>query len=100
METPNSTESGTINPAPIDSERAKQTQEAGISRAYAYHRPGANGLEKITSLRKAFSDLDALVKMSLPQCRERSEAITQLENAAMWAIKGVVLSDPESTVEN
>lgn len=71
----------------------------GISKTYNYHKPSAAGLEQITRLRKAFTELDTLVQQLAPNSRERSVAITHLETAAMWAIKAVVCNDPESVVE-
>lgn len=70
------------------------------SKAYSYHKPSTEGLEKITTLRKAFTMLDELIKSTAPNSRERSKALTELEDSAMWAIKAVVCNDPESVVDN
>jgi hypothetical protein len=67
-------------------------------KTYAYHKPSTAGLEKIARLRKAFSDLHDLIEATAPQSREKSVAFTNLEQAAMWAIKAVVCNDPESEV--
>ena len=83
----------------VDTERLLQTEEAGIERPYAYHKPSDTGLSKITQLRKLFSDADKLLKANCPPSRELSVAITNLETTAMWAIKAVVLNDPASVVE-
>jgi len=69
-----------------------------IVKTYAYHKPGEKSLEKITELRRAFSDLHSLVNDMAPNSREKSVAFTKLEEAAMWAIKSVVCNDPESEV--
>jgi len=68
-------------------------------KTYAYHKPGAEGLEKIAKLRKAFSDLHDLIEETAPASREKSVALTNLETTAMWAIKAVVCNDPESVVQ-
>lgn len=65
-------------------------------KTFAYHKPGESGLEKITRLREGFSELAALIEATAPGSREKSVAITNLETAAMWAIKAVVCNDPES----
>ena len=65
---------------------------------YQYHKPSEEGLDKITKLRQAFSDLHDLIEMHAPSSREKSVAITNLETAAMWAIKALVYNDPESEV--
>ena len=69
-----------------------------MSKSYNYHKPSQDGLEKTAKLRKAFSDLDDLIQELAPHSRERSVAITNLETSAMWAIKAVVVNDPESEV--
>lgn len=83
----------------VADERLNQTTEAGIQRPYAYHKPSDDGLSKITQLRRAFSEVDSMIKELCPQSRERSVAITELETTAMWAIKAVVLNDPKSVPE-
>lgn len=81
----------------VADERLNQTEEAGIQKPYAYHKPSDDGLLKITALRKKFSEVDTLIKEICPASRERSHTITLLEDTAMWAIKSVVINDPTST---
>jgi hypothetical protein len=83
----------------VENERLNQTVEAGIEKPYAYHRPSDDGLSKITQVRRAFSELDRLLKATCPASRELSVAITNLETTAMWAIKAVVINDSASVVE-
>lgn len=71
-----------------------------MKKTYQYHKPSAQGLDKITQLRKVFSDLHDLVESIAPVSRERSIALTELESAAMWAIKSVVCNDTESVVQD
>ena len=68
-------------------------------KTYAYHKPSTEGLEKITELRKLFSDLTEQVIALTPGSREKSIALTELETAAMWAIKAIVCNDPGSVAE-
>lgn len=69
-----------------------------MKKAFAYHKPGPDGLEKIAKLREAFSDLSDLVESLCPSSREKAVALTNLETTAMWAIKAVVCNDPASEV--
>lgn len=69
-------------------------------KTYAHHVPSDSGIEKIAALRKAFSELHALIETTAPQSRERSVALTNLETTAMWAIKAIVCNDPQSEVEH
>lgn len=65
-------------------------------KTFAYHKPSPEGLNAITDLREAFSDMHKLIELRAPASRERSIALTELETAAMWAIKAVVSNDPTS----
>lgn len=67
-----------------------------MRKTYAYHSPAPKSLQKITEIREAFSKLQDLIESTAPVSRERSVAITELETAAMWAIKSIVCNDPES----
>ncbi len=69
-----------------------------MSKSYQYHKPSEDGLSKIAVLRQAFATIDDIMRENCPQSRELSLAITNLEQSAMWAIKAVVVNDPESEV--
>jgi len=65
-----------------------------IRRAFAHHRPSDAVADKIESLRRQFSSLADEVVASVDFApREQALALTKLEEAAMWAIKGLVLGD-------
>lgn len=70
-----------------------------IDKPFAYHRPSESGLEKITALREAFSNLATLIDELCPASRHKAVTMTQLETTAMWAIKAVVFHDEDSVVE-
>lgn len=70
-----------------------------IDKPYAYHKPSAEGLKRITALREAYSIVQKIIEESCPNSRQKSVAITELETSAMWAIKAVVFNDPDSIVE-
>lgn len=65
-------------------------------KTFAYHKPSEAGLEKIQKLREAYSVIYEVISESAPNSREKSLALTELENSAMWAIKAVVFNDPGS----
>lgn len=69
-----------------------------IDKPFAYHKPSADGLIRITALRDEFSRVKRAIEEKCPESRQRAVAITELETAAMWAIKAVVFNDPESEV--
>ena len=86
-------------PATYDSEPSSTESYAPhIDKPFAYHKPSDDGHERITKLRVAFSDVKARIEQLCPESRQRSVALTELETAAMWAIKAVVFNDPTSEV--
>lgn len=70
-----------------------------MKKTYAHHQPSDFGIVKIGALREAFSDLHSRIEALAPNSRERSVALTNLETAAMWAIKAVVCNDLDSKCE-
>lgn len=70
-----------------------------IDKPYAYHKPSPDGLDRITRLREAFSGVQRVIDETCPLSRQKSIAVTELETAAMWAIKAVVFNDPQSLTE-
>lgn len=70
-----------------------------IDKPFAYHKPSPAGLVAINYLRTAFSHTKKVIENVCPDSRQRAVAITELETAAMWAIKAVVFNDPNSEVE-
>ena len=56
-----------------------------IERRFTYHPPKEGQPVKYEALRTAFKDLAYLVEHYCPDSRERSLAVTKLEEAVMWA---------------
>ena len=66
---------------------------------FGYFKPADTMLPKIQETRDAYSAIHRFL-LTLPESRQRSIAITELETSAMWAIKGLVLNDAGSTQPN
>lgn len=62
---------------------------------FDYQKPHDLMIPVIEATREAYKVLHAHL-LTLPACRERSVAITELETSAMWAIKGIVFNDPQT----
>ncbi len=58
---------------------------------FDYHAPTAEHVSQITAVRLRCKSLNDLL-LTLPPCRERSCAITKLEEVSMWANKGIVFA--------
>lgn len=56
-----------------------------IEREYTYHAPKAGQAEKYSLLRGLFRDLATKLLIQCPPSRERSVALTKLEEAVFWA---------------
>lgn len=78
---------------------AEDEGRSQIHRTFAYHRPAGEAISKVTQLRECFSAIKERIETLCPQSRERAVALTELETSAMWAIKSVVLNDPNSIVD-
>lgn len=63
----------------------KRTQNLGIEAAFSYHAPKDGQSQKYTSLREHAKNLAYLIEVFCPASRERSLAMTKLEEAVMWA---------------
>ena len=59
---------------------------------FQYHRPNDIQVEQISTVRAKCEELYDVL-MALPVCRERSLAITNLEQVSMWANKGIIMVD-------
>lgn len=68
-------------------------------KTFAYHKPSEESLVKITKLREAYSILAEVLNENATPSREKSIAMTHLEDSAMWAVKSVVCNDPNSVAE-
>lgn len=67
-----------------------------MRKMYRSHVPSDDAAVKINELRLAFDELHSALEKLCPPSRELSLAITNIEQAAMWATKAVVHGDPLS----
>lgn len=65
-----------------------------ISKRFEYQRPSADAVARIEKVRAKCKELAELIHEVCPPCRETSLAITKLEEASMWANKGLVFNLP------
>lgn len=59
---------------------------------FDYHRPSDAQVAQISKLREGCKALHQII-LELPNCRERSLAITKLEEVSMWGNKGIIMVD-------
>ena len=63
---------------------------------YNQHKLTTGTASNIETLRMEFTKLHLLIEEFVPTSRERAVALTNLEQAAMWAVKAAVVTDPAS----
>ena len=67
-------------------------------KSHTYHRPSPDVQETMAGLRAVFMATVSALDEQIPECREKSLACTALEEAAMWAMKALALTDPGAEV--
>lgn len=70
--------------------KADTADRLRIDRNLTYHAPDADQIEAIRDLRERFRDLSHRIVSLVPPGRERALALTQIEEASMWANAGIV----------
>lgn len=61
-----------------------------IDAAFTYHRPTSGDVDSITLIRGDCKDLAESIDQLVPDGREKSVALTKLEEVMMWANAGIV----------
>ncbi|MEM8610255.1 MAG: hypothetical protein AAGF92_24410 [Myxococcota bacterium] len=69
--------------------------EQQIDTAFTYQRPSQDGVNRITYLRGKLKDVAETIERLCPASRERSIALTKLEEVMMWANAAIVREDKD-----
>lgn len=64
-----------------------------LARRFTYHPPKEGQAEKYTEIRSHAHDLALRINKLVPDSREKSLAITSLEEAVMWANAGIARNE-------
>ena len=76
-------------PAPKESEGNRTLSAYEIEDRVTYHAPSPEGIETHAALSLAIFNAIQIIDARVPAGREKSLAITKLEEAKMWASAGV-----------
>lgn len=60
---------------------------------FKYHTPNVNQLERYNQIREQSKKLACLIIEVCPNSRERSVAMTKLEETSMWANKSIAMEE-------
>jgi hypothetical protein len=75
--------------APASNDQARDPVVAQINNNFQYHAPKPGQPEIYSELRARGKDLALLISGLVPNSRERSLALTKLEEAIFWANAGI-----------
>lgn len=64
-----------------------------VENSFTYHAPKPNQIPRYEELRDAGHTLASLLLSHVPPSRERSLAMTKLEECIMWANKGIACNE-------
>ncbi|WP_412027904.1 hypothetical protein [Deinococcus yunweiensis] len=59
---------------------------------FDYQRPTSKHVQQLETVRAALKEAHDVLLATLPPSRERSLAVTKLEEVSMWANKGIVFN--------
>lgn len=62
---------------------------------FEYQKPTDKSTETIKSFRQECKELSEFIIQNIPNCRERSVALTKLEEVSMWGNKAIVFNQDE-----
>ncbi len=69
--------------------------EEQIKKAFTYHTPKGDQPERYSMIRDLARGLASLICRNAPESRERSLAMTKLEEAVMWANAAIARNEGE-----
>jgi hypothetical protein len=69
-------------------------------KSHADHRPSPDVQETMAAMRAIFMATVSALDEQIPECREKALAVTALEEAAMWALKALAVTDPSAEVSS
>lgn len=66
-----------------------------LDNIFKYHAPRADQPARYVALREKAKELAALIQKSTPDSREQSVALTNLQQAVMWANAAIAINEQE-----
>ena len=64
-----------------------------LDNIFTYHTPQGNQAERYTDLRDAARKIAQIIQLSCPESREKSLAITNLQQSVMWANASIAINE-------
>lgn len=70
-----------------------------IKNIFSYHRPFGNQSERYEDFRATAREFALLLNRDCPESREKSLALTNLQQAVMWANAAIAINEVEPPVQ-
>jgi hypothetical protein len=64
-----------------------------IENVFQYHAPHGDQQERYVALREKAKELASLIQATTPESREQSVALTNLQQAVMWANAAIAINE-------
>jgi hypothetical protein len=68
-------------------------EELRLKDIFTYHAPSGNQVARYTELRLRALDLAWIIEANCPESREKSLALTNLQQAIMWANASIAINE-------
>jgi hypothetical protein len=69
--------------------------DAQIQTIFTYRRPFGNQPQRYENIRAGAKDLAMLIQVACPESREKSLALTNLQQTVMWANASIAINEIE-----
>lgn len=66
-----------------------------LENIFQYHKPFANQAERYSFIRQLAHELAKTINQDCPESREKALAITNLQQAVMWANAAIAINEKE-----
>jgi hypothetical protein len=66
-----------------------------LDNVFTYHRPFGSQPERYVAIREKAKELAALIQSTTPESREQSVALTNVQQAVMWANAAIAINEAE-----
>jgi len=80
---------------PKETERTTEQSRRQIENAFVYHSPNQDQTDRYIRLRDKAKELAHLIDESCPGSREKSLALTKLEESIMWANAAIARNEKD-----
>ena len=64
-----------------------------IQNTFTYHRPFGNQPQRYKDIQEYAKDLAILIQIACPESREKSLALTSIQQAVMWANASIAINE-------